>query len=507
MPYKIAMYTRLSRDDKTKIESESIINQKSIIENFVKNNDELKESEVISYSDDGYVGSNFNRPAIKQLIEDAKKGKINCIIVKDLSRFGRNYVEVGTYLDKIFPFLNIRFIAINDNYDSKNNKNSTTDLDIAFKNILYDYYNKDLSKKVKTGIVAKAKQGDYIASSTPFGYKKNKETKRLEIDEETAPIVKMIFELLLKKNTYSEVCKILNEMKIPTKSDFKIKNGIRKEYSRKVDNKIWKSNDIKVMKNNEFYIGNTVYFKRKRVKCGSDKSIKNNETFKIENTHKPIISKDIFYILNSKIISKNKISTSKNIENIFINKLKCKNCGYALEYNYVYKNKQKIDRKYYCESFKEQGNISCGKINILESELKEIVLESFKKQVLIYLKEKDKIVSRGNLSKDISDLENKQKDLIFARRLLYEDYINRKISKEDYLKIKTEKELLINNLKKDIEKLNDKFLENKNIEEEIKILKKYLKEDSPQKIIDIFLEKIYIYDKNIVNINWNFKKY
>ncbi len=507
MTYKIAMYTRISKEDieKSKIESESIVNQKSIIENFIKNNKEFIESEIISYSDDGYVGSNFERPAIKQLIEDIKQGKINCIIVKDLSRFGRNYIEVSNYLDKIFPFFNIRFIAINDNYDSKNNKNCTTDLDIAFKNILYSYYSKDLSTKIKTGLRARAKQGYYTPAFAPFGYKKNEKTKKLEIDEETAPIVKMIFDLALEKNSLVNICKILNSMKIPTRSYFKIKNGIRKEYNNKLDNKIWKYEDIRIILNNEVYTGCTITSKIKRVKCGSSKIMKSDDTLKIEDTHQPIISKEIFNKVKSKNIEQ---SENRKLKSIFSYKLKCGNCGYSLKYNYSYQNKQVIDRKYFCSGSRETDNSSCENVKILESELKKIVFESLKEQILLHFKEeKEEIIDKDNLKQQILKLEQKEKELIFSRRLMYEDYINKKITKENYLKMKAEKEISINILKEEIQELNNKFLQNKNMEKESSILKKYLKEESLTKdMVDVFLKSIYIYDNNTIRIEWNFKK-
>ena len=506
MTYKIAMYTRISKEDieKANIESESIVNQKSIIENFIKNNKELIESEIISYSDDGYVGSNFERPAIKQLIKDIKEGKINCIIVKDLSRFGRNYIEVSNYLDKIFPFFNIRFIAINDNYDSKNNKNCTTDLDISFKNILYGYYSKDLSIKVKTGLRAKAKQGYYISPFAPFGYKKNEKTKKLEIDEETAPIVKMIFNLALEKNSLVNICKILNSMKVPTRSYFKAKNGIRKEYNNKLDNKIWKYEDIRIILNNEVYTGCTITSKTKRVKCGSSKIIKSDDTLKIENTHEPIISKEIFNKVKSKNIEQSK---NRKPKSIFSYKLKCRNCGYSLKYNYLYQNRQVVDRKYFCFCSREIDNSNCKNVNILESELKNVVFESLKKQILLHLKEeKDEIAEKDKLKKQILKLEQKQKELNFSRRLMYEDYINEKITKTAYLKIKEEKVTLINSLKKEIKEINNKSLQYENNQKEIKLLKKYLKEETLTKnMVDVFLKNIYVYDNNTVKIEWNFK--
>ena len=141
--YNIAIYTRISSKNKLQKQSESITNQKNIIKSFIKNNNDLKNSNIFYYSDSGYSGANFERPDIKRLIEDVKKQKIDCIIVKDLSRFGRNYIQVHNYLDNIFPFMNIRFISINDNYDSIKNKNYTLNMDISFKNIIYSYYIKE----------------------------------------------------------------------------------------------------------------------------------------------------------------------------------------------------------------------------------------------------------------------------------------------------------------------------------------------------------------------------
>ena len=193
MQFKIGAYIRISKEN---VNNESIVNQENIIKSYIESNTEFKHCNITYYIDNGYSGSSFERPAMKKLIEDIKENKINCIIVKDLSRFGRNYIEVSNYLEKIFPFLNIRFIAINDNYDNYKDKNSICDLSISFKNIIHNYYIKDLSVKIKTGHRASAKQGNYI-KTVPFGYKRNKKTKRLEIDEETAPIVKRIFELFV----------------------------------------------------------------------------------------------------------------------------------------------------------------------------------------------------------------------------------------------------------------------------------------------------------------------
>ena len=502
----IAMYTRLSVEDDYSIESESIVNQKSMIENFIKSNFDTNENNIISYSDDGFVGSDFERPALKRMIEDVKNGKINCIIVKDLSRFGRDYIEVSNYLDKVFPFLNVRFIAINDNYDSNNNKYSTTDLDIAFKNILYSYYSKDLSVKVKTGLKAKAKQGNYISSYAPFGYKKNKDTKRLEIDEETAPIVKMIFDLYYNGHTKIQICKKLNEEKVPIKSYFKIKNLEIKPYYNTLDNKIWRVEDLKDILKNEIYIGNTVIFKKKRIKVGSKKMIKSkdDEILIIENNHEPIISKEVFYKCMPK---KSNITKPKNVVNIFRGKLKCGNCCYCLRYSNIWKDKKVVDKKYFCITKRVIENLECSKISITETELKQIIFECLKKEILINL---DKNANKDNiktLKKNLSNLTEQLNILTLNKKTLYEDYLYKKFTKEKYLEIKKENEMKIDNIKKDIESLKLKIMENKQAEDENKTFKQYLKADKLTKtMLDIFVKNIYIFDKDNINIEWNLKK-
>lgn len=331
MQYKIAIYTRISVKDKNcNDETQSIKNQRDIIENFIKNNSDICSSDIFYYSDDGYSGRIFKRPDFEKLLEDGKKGKINCIIVKDLSRFGRDYIEVNTYLDKVFPFLNVRFISINDNYDSNNNKNKTLELDVSFKNLLYNYYSKDLSNKVITGIKNKARQGEYIRINVPFGYKKNSETKKVEIDEETAPIVKMIFEMVAECKTFSEVCDFLNKNKIPTRSEFKMKNGAVKNYPHLKQNKIWRNFDLISMLQNEIYMGTLVLFKTKKLKCGHRKRIKSDEDEVIvkENIYPPIVSEELFFKVNA---NRKKYAPTRDIKNIFAYKLKCGHCGYALK--------------------------------------------------------------------------------------------------------------------------------------------------------------------------------
>lgn len=474
MKYNIAMYTRLSIEDKNKPknESESIVNQKSLIRNFIKNHYEFYESNVISYSDDGYVGSNFERPAFKKLIEDVKNKKINCIIVKDLSRFGRDYIKTSDYLDKIFPFLNIRFIAINDNYDSKKNKNITTDLDISFKNILYSYYSKDLSKKIKTGFEAKAKQGYYICGDAPFGYKKDDTKKTLVINPETAPIVEKIFMLAYEGHSHSKICKILNQEKIPTRCQFKNNKNNK--------NNMWRRNSILEIITNEVYIGNTISFKRKRIKCGNKKTIKNNpdNIIKICNTHKPIINKNIFYTINNKY-KKNNSQNYIKPKNIFAYKIKCDCCRYSLKSYNIYQNNKIVDRRYRCVTKNFDTNNNCKNIVINESYLKKIVFEQIQNKHNLNLDEE-------NIKKQTKQYKKQIEKLNLDKKLYYEDYLQNKINKQTYYEKKQQLDDSILKLQQNLTKTN-----NKNTPQ-------YLTLD----LVNKYINCIYISKNNKIKINW-----
>ena len=219
-----ADYTRLSKEDGDKEESDSINNQKALIQHYTESHPEL--CLVRHYSDDGYTGVNFNRPGFQNMLEGIKEGQINCIIVKDLSRFGRNYIEVGRYIERIFPTLGIRFIAINDNYDSLYNNSSSDQLLLPFKNLINDAYSRDISVKVRSNLDVKRRQGDFVSPSVPYGYKRLETDKnKLAIDEPAANIVRLIFAKRIEGQSNQQIAALLNQMKVPTPIRYKQKSG------------------------------------------------------------------------------------------------------------------------------------------------------------------------------------------------------------------------------------------------------------------------------------------
>jgi len=224
IPNKTAGYYRLSREDGDKMESDSIRNQKDLIADYVSKHPEI--TLVDEYVDDGYTGTNFDRPGFQKLLKDIESKKINCIIVKDLSRLGRNYIEMGRYLEKIFPLKGIRFIAINDHYDSFDESSEADQIVIPFKNLINDAYCRDISTKVRSQLDVKRKNGDFVGSFAPYGYRKDPDNKnRLLIDDEAAEIVRLIFSLRLEGYSAQRISEKLNEMNVATPFEYKRKNG------------------------------------------------------------------------------------------------------------------------------------------------------------------------------------------------------------------------------------------------------------------------------------------
>lgn len=299
--WRIAIYMRLSKDsqgdsseeEQIRTESNSISMQRLLIRKYIEKH--FEDVSVSEYQDDGYSGTNFNRPGVQRLLNDARDEKIDCIIVKDFSRFGRDYIELGSYLEQIFPFLGIRFISINDQYDSERSNGTVTDLDVNFKNLLYDLYSKDLSEKVRSSLQIKKEAGQYISANAPFGYEKTPNDRHMLVPEEDeAEVVRRIFSLTLQGLTSSQVAKRLNEEYVPTPVEFKIRKG-KTSRKPKGDRFYWDSSVICSILRNSVYVGDMVYGKTKKDKVGGRNVLKPREEWKVfRNHHPPLVAREDF---------------------------------------------------------------------------------------------------------------------------------------------------------------------------------------------------------------------
>ena len=442
---RIAIYLRLSEEDYKKTdESISIVNQRDYIRSYIENENSLKNSEIEEYIDDGYSATNTNRPSFLRLVDDIKGGRVGTIIVKDMSRFSRDYILLGDYLSNIFPFLKIRFIAINDNYDSINENGNGIDTDTQFKTLYYDLFSKELSEKVRGAVQQIKSQGKNTNWEAPFGYIKDPEDKyHIIIDKKTAFIVKEAFDLLLKGYSCIQVANIFNEKGYITRSERKEELKLS-DYTgnlvtgSKVKKRVWTNPSISQLTSNELYTGDYVYNKYRETKIGGRKRIllPEEEWKIILNTHEAIISREVFDKVK-KIKEKRSFGgyTGNKNRSIFSDKIFCKECGRHMSFRSDSRQKKNSDkiykyRSYYCNLCKAEKTPN----NIKEKDIIELIkpkLEDFKIQKTL---KEERVIEHKNVKEDIL----KEISILNSNlQIIYENYKKKNISKDEYLKEKT----------------------------------------------------------------------
>ena len=366
----VGVYTRRSFDDNEDEESDTITNQKDIISSFINN-----ESNMIIvdyYTDDGYTGTNFNRPGFQRMIQDICKKRINTIIVKDLSRLGREYLGVGKYLEQFFPIYELRIISINDGLDSYLRPEGIHDLIVPLKNIMNENYAKDISIKVSSAYKIMAQNGKYVSGTPPYGYDIDPNDKHhLVINKSESEIVKKIFDMALNGDGRIKICKYLNENKILCRTE--IQRRKKAKLSLIPDDEqishFWGTTTIGRLLSNEVYIGNLVQLKTTN-KSFKDKTIvyKNkNDWIRFDNTHEAIIDKDIFDKVQINIKSNTKEKSPIKIYSIYNTKLKCNSCKKAMIRQDDHRGNREISN-YFCMNYLRNGtNCSPHKIKASDS--------------------------------------------------------------------------------------------------------------------------------------------
>lgn len=296
--FSAGLYIRLSKEDGGKGNPNTVENQRALLEEFVKKYPDIRIFQY--YVDNGYSGTDFRRPSFQKMMEDAKLGKINCIVVKDLSRFGRNYLETGEYLEKIFPVLKLRFISVTDHIDTYGKAGtgripSSDSIEIPLKNIVNEVYAKDISRKVGSAIEIKKREGKHGGGVAPYGYRKSEEKKgSYEVDEEAAEIVRYIFRLRAQGLSYSSIVRNLDEKGIKSPSAHRYEKGILKKESAK--NTIWKRDTIEDMLRDQVYLGNMVRGKTRSAIYRGEKRhhLPREEWIVVPHTHEQIVSRELY---------------------------------------------------------------------------------------------------------------------------------------------------------------------------------------------------------------------
>lgn len=471
--YIAGLYMRLSRDDGNS-ESSSITTQRKILQAYAKENGFIVYDE---YIDDGFSGTNFDRPGFKKMIQDIEDKKINLVITKDLSRLGRDYITAGQYTEIYFPSKGVRYIAINDGYDSNSPYN-----DIApFKNVINEMYARDISKKIRSSFLARMKDGYYIGNFAPYGYKKDSKNKnRLVIDEETAPIVKEIFDMALVGKRPTDIATHLNNKGILTPIMYRCKKyNLSLESYPKYTNMRWTSATISKILRSVAYIGHTAQRKTTKISFKSKVTVANPKTdwIIVENTHEPIIDKTTFDIVQR--FSKSRTcQKNKGFKNIFSGIAFCADCGKSM--SSVGTRKKDSPANLACGTYKLYGQSVCSNHFIDYNILYDIVLKTIQKQLtlskedieMIALSARKNFESSKNsdkLKSEVEKLKRRSSEIDKMIEKIYEDNFNSIISSETFEKLVTKYE-------------NEK----KTINERIKVINEQTSKKSESSYIDFY---------------------
>lgn len=518
--YYADAYLRISKEEEDKVESNSIVNQKALIKQFLNSNPNIHlYKERI---DDGYTGVNFERPAFQAMMEDIKSGRINCVIVKDLSRFGRNYIETGRYIEKIFPYLNIRFIAINDEIDSIKN-NMMNDMIIPFKNLMNDSYSRDISIKVKSNLDVKRKNGEFIGAFAPYGYKKTENNKnKLVIDEKVAPYIRNIFQWKIEGISSSHIANKLNTLGIATPMQHKLNNGENYYCGYRTKSTLnWNAHTVNYILKNPVYTGTLVQGKVGTLNYKLKKRIQKEEKdfIRCENTHEPIISQEEFEIVQKLFKNDTRVAPRKNKLYLFSGIVKC---GYC-KANLIRKTIPYSDTKYVyliCSDNKKNKVCKNNKYISLQK-LEKVVLQVINlhiEKIIEIEKILQMIEETPYKGYKIEEIEMEIEDKSFRMESfkkysfeLYEDYKENLITKEEFIDLKNYYMMQINKLQ---ESMNHLFQEKENIKDNKNSHMEWIQHFTKNKGFEILtrplllslIETIYVYDKDRIEVVFQFSQ-
>jgi len=379
--YRTGIYARLSREDNEHGESNSISSQKAICKEYISRHPDLELVEIYD-EDDGYSGTNMERPGFQRMLQDMRSGKIDCAISKDLSRFSRNYIEAGNYLEKIFPSLGIRYIAVNDCYDSLAPGSASDAITLPFKNLVNDIYCRDISVKIRTNLEVKRRKGEYVGSFAPYGYQKSTEDKnRLVVDDDAAEIVTMIFGMFKDGFPILRIAQRLNQSGVPTPMEHKRQQGVRFQTAfRRRDVPQWEYNTIARILKNEVYLGNLTQGKRgtPNHKVHDIRLKDEADWIHAEATHGALISPDDFMVVSELLKRDMRAADDSGQHYLFSGFLYCGDCKQGMVRKTVTRSEKKYIY-YVCGKHRKEKN--CSPHSFSENRLREVVFHAIHDQI------------------------------------------------------------------------------------------------------------------------------
>ena len=444
---KLAKYIRLSKEDRDvdvksgKTESNSVSNQRKILTDYYNAHEELHIYEPIEFVDDGYTGTSFERPQFDAMLKMVRSGEIRCIIIKDLSRLGRNYLEAGNYLDMILPLYGTRFISVTDNFDTERFKGSTGGMDVALRNLINGLYSIDLSKKVRSAMRTKNRRGDYWGGSAFYGYRIDPQNKQhLVVDENVRPIVEMIFRDCLNGMTQRQIAQKLNFLGVPSPSVYKRQTGALYNGRTTEEKPVWIQGVIRRILTDERYTGKMVSYTREPERVGSKRriAVPREDWIVVPNTHEAIISDEVFQdvqrILKSRQRGHNLTTGGYRKSSIFV----CGYCGRRLQ-----KRIGSADNYLCCPKASTVKGIPCELIHASASKLESAILSLF--HMLCAISQPDEATSLPSHESALSHVKSDRKRasdeiarIASRKTLLYEKYRSGNLTREAYRMIQSE---------------------------------------------------------------------
>lgn len=533
----IAIYMRLSKEDEyIKDESNSITSQRLMLLNYVSADEDLKGNNILQFVDDGYSGTNLNRPGMQDMLKKVREEQIKCVIVKDFSRFSRDHIELGSHIEQIFPFMGVRFIAVNDGYDSKETLGGISGLSDQFKMLIYDYYSKDLSEKVKTSMAALKKQGKFVGGHAPFGYIKDQADKsKILVDDVAAKVIRKIFKMALDGNSLYQISKILNEEGVVTPAIY------MKQAVGRVDGNFknhpqqnWTVSKVKRILDNEMYLGNMVQGKLKSTGVGSKRQVHvpEEEWIRVPGTHEAIVSKDMFEKAKKIRADGFYYGERKHESHVLKGKVFCGGCGKRMVHSYQGRPKYVCNTRYYgsgyvvgeeagvdaaVDLFAGPGGVSKGvdfSVSKYECECTDMIRDEDLEAIVIRAiedaakravemvevqKAADKVVfeKRRALEDEIKGLDLRIAEMDQVLMEMYEDYREEKITKGEYLERKVEVEEKVLGFKEKMKLLEDSLVNGLDLQVKdatgLKVMGKYLKvEKLTKELVDVVVEKVVV---------------
>lgn len=526
------IYVRLSIENSGKDDDgDSIENQTSICKEYVEEHPDLKLYDI--YEDNGKKGTNFDRPEFNRLMDDIRAGKVKCVLVKDLSRFGRDYIEAGEYLEKIFPFLGVRFISITDGYDSLTAGDAEGALMIPLKNMINDVYAKDISRKIITSFRARQEKGEYLPAFPPYGYVKSKtKAYRYEVDEEVAPYVRMIFEWKAAGVSHSEICKRLNDMGAVTPARRKVELGIW--HAEKYKHTIWHGRTIIDIMKNATYTGTLVYGRMPKslyqgIKCHRAKP---DEWRCIPDAHEAIVSQELFdkvqkiFDERSERMQK-KWAESKQVRdkivNLFVKRIYCGDCGKRMRFvkgNNALRDKNFYYTNYVCGGYLDSGYRNCTRHSIRYQDVVDAVFAAMQVQMEYALNQEKMMQKLRGTAKErnlidqyvakVNYLTQELKKVNSRREGLFESFAERILDEADYQYAKKSYDEEYASLEKQLSEAKSRKKELDGVltanNEWLQAMHKV--EDATeldQDLVNALVKKVLIYEDNRVEVEFKFR--